>query len=74
MLPKEFPKWRTCHYYFTIWSEKTNDSSESVLEKVLKKIVREIRQNNDRDEKSSFIIIDAQSVKNMGCRAFPLLG
>src|SRR4029077_15865682 len=55
---------RTCHYYFTIWSEKTNDSSESMLEKVLKKIVREIRQNNDRDEKSSFIIIDAQSVKN----------
>jgi len=19
MLPKEFPKWRTCHYYFSIW-------------------------------------------------------
>ena len=64
MLPKEFPKWRTCHYYFTLWSEKVNDSSESILEKVLKKIVGEIRQNNDRDEKSSFIIIDAQSVKN----------
>jgi transposase len=37
MLPKEFPKWRTCHYYFTVWSEKANDSSESILEKVLKK-------------------------------------
>ncbi len=37
MLPKEFPKWRTCHYYFTVWSEKINDSSESILEKVLKK-------------------------------------
>ena len=64
MLPKEFPKWRTCHYYFTIWSEKINDFSESILEKVLKKIVGEIRQNNDRNEKSSFIIVDAQSVKN----------
>ena len=37
MLPKEFPKWRTCHYYFTLWIEKVNDSSESILEKVLKK-------------------------------------
>jgi transposase len=37
MLPKEFPKWRTCHYYFTIWSEKLKDSSESILEQVLKK-------------------------------------
>jgi transposase len=37
MLPKEFPKWRTCHHYFSIWSEKTTDS-DSVLEKVLKKI------------------------------------
>ena len=37
MLPKEFPKWRTCHYYFSVWSEKMNDQSESVLEKALKK-------------------------------------
>ena len=35
MLPKEFPKWRTCHYYFSIWSEKKNDNSISALEKVL---------------------------------------
>ena len=38
MLPKEFPKWRTCHYYFSIWGEKSNETSESVLEKSLKKI------------------------------------
>jgi transposase len=30
-------QWRTCHYYFTLWSGKVNDSSESILEKVLKK-------------------------------------
>lgn len=38
MLPKEFPKWRTCHYYFSVWSEKKNDTSVSTLEKILKKI------------------------------------
>lgn len=38
MLPNEFPKWRICHYYFTIWGEKSDDISESILEKCLKKI------------------------------------
>ena len=36
MLPKEFPKWRTCHYYFALWSEKVKDSSESILERVVR--------------------------------------
>ncbi len=40
MLPKDYPKWRTCHYYFSVWSEKKDDDSESSLEKVLKKISR----------------------------------
>ena len=40
MLPKEFPKWRTCHYYFSIWSEKVNNETESVLEKALKKTLQ----------------------------------
>ena len=38
MLPKEYPKWRTIHEYFLIWSEKKNSRAESILEKVLKKI------------------------------------
>ena len=37
MLPKDFPKWRSCYHYFVIWSKKVDDSSESILEKVLKK-------------------------------------
>lgn len=39
MLPKEFPKRRNCYDYFKKWSEKPNGSKESVLERVLKKIV-----------------------------------
>jgi transposase len=38
-LPKEYPKWKSVHYYFTIWSEK-NDENSSALEEVLKKINR----------------------------------
>ncbi|WP_405197619.1 IS5 family transposase [Wolbachia endosymbiont (group B) of Sphaerophoria taeniata] len=64
MLPKEFPKWRNCYDYFKKWSEKADANKESVLELVLKKNVGVVRQNNGRKEKTSFCIIDAQSVKN----------
>ena len=36
MLPKEYPKWELCYYYFKLWIQK-KDNSESVLERVLKK-------------------------------------
>ena len=35
MLPEEFPKWRTVHSYFAIWSEPRE--SGSLLEQALKK-------------------------------------
>ena len=39
MLPKDFPKWRSVHAYFQIWSER-KDESPSLLEQALKKIGR----------------------------------
>jgi ketosteroid isomerase-like protein len=39
MLPKDFPKWRSVHAYFQIWSEQVNDQP-SLLERALKKIGR----------------------------------
>jgi len=38
-LPHDFPKWRSVHAYFQIWSEK-KDEGPSILEQVLKKIGR----------------------------------
>jgi hypothetical protein len=37
MLPSDFPKWRSVHSYFEIWSEE-NDEEQSILEQILKKI------------------------------------
>ena len=37
MLPEGFPKWRSVHAYFQIWSTQKNDQP-SILEQVLKKI------------------------------------
>jgi transposase len=39
MLPKDFPKWRSVHAYFQIWSERVDDQP-SLLEQALKKISR----------------------------------
>ncbi|MFT4313661.1 MAG: IS5 family transposase [Wolbachia pipientis] len=64
MLPKDFPKWRSCYDYLKKWSEKSSEGTESILERVLKKLVGEVRIGNGRKEKTSFCIIDAQSVKN----------
>lgn len=39
MLPKDFPKWRSVHAYFQIWSERP-EGQPSLLEQALKKIGR----------------------------------
>ena len=39
-LPSDFPKWRSVHAYFQIWSEQPNKKEKSLLEKILKKIGR----------------------------------
>ena len=37
MLPSEFPKKSTVHYYFKLWSEKPSATEPSLLEQALKK-------------------------------------
>ena len=37
MLPSDFPKWRSVHAYFQIWSTQINNEP-SILEQALKKI------------------------------------
>ena len=64
MLPADFPDWRTCYKYFRQWSERPSPEKESILEQVLKKLVGEARQNNGRTERTSFCIVDTQSVRN----------
>ena len=64
MLPADFPDWRTCYKYFRQWSERPDPAKYSILEQVLKKSVDAARQSNGRKERTSFCIVDSQSVKN----------
>lgn len=63
LLPSNFPKWQLVYMYFKIWSERKG-KKPSILEIALKKIVQETRVKNNKKPKTSFGIIDAQSVKN----------
>jgi len=63
MVPKDFPKWRTVHAYFQIWSQK-QENGLSFLEEALKKMVTHLRNKAARQAQTSMIIVDAQSVKN----------
>jgi transposase len=63
MMPAEFPKWVTVYAYLAKWS-KPDQQGVSALERALKKSVGEAREKLGRSATTSFIIVDAQSVKN----------
>ena len=63
MLPSDYPKWQSVYYYFRVWSEK-DETGISVLDKVLQKLVKQIRNEDLRRDKTAFGIVDAQSVQN----------
>ena len=63
MIPGGFPKWYTVYSYFTKSSQPDPDGT-SVLERALKKSVGEAREKPGRNAMTSFLIVDAQSVKN----------
>ena len=66
MIPADFPDWRTCYKYFRQWSERPNPQEDSILERVLKKLVGAARQSNGRSGQTGFCIVDSRSVKNTG--------
>ena len=51
------------YYYFRVWSKK-DKTGVSVLDKVLHKLVKQIRNEDLRQDKTTLGIVDAQSVQN----------
>lgn len=56
LLPSDFPKWRTVHHYFALWSEKP-EKCDSLLELALKNQVGEARVKQDRVSSGIFWLI-----------------
>jgi len=64
MIPSDFPKKDTVYYYFKLWKEKPSEDALSLLEQALKNVVGVVRTNSGRNALTTFLIVDAQSVKN----------
>ena len=65
MLPSDFPKWSTCYSYFRKWSQRRDEGKlSSILEDVLQEMVSCARLSLGREEQTTFLVIDSQSVKN----------
>jgi len=70
MLPSDFPKWVTVYSYFRQWKSKPDIAANetkntlSLLEILLYEQVEACRQSDGRPAKTTFGIVDAQSVKN----------
>ena len=64
MLPKDYPPYHTVYTYFRQWGAKPFLDEPSLLEKILYEKVASYRVSDEREEKTSLLIVDAQSVKN----------
>ena len=56
MLPSDYPKWQSVYYHFRVWSEK-DETGVSILDKVLQKLVKQIRNEDSRRDKTTFGIV-----------------
>ncbi|WP_432648633.1 IS5 family transposase [Lactiplantibacillus plantarum] len=63
-LPHVFPKWQTVYTYFAMWSKPLDDTEYSLIDLLLKKFVARERLRMGRSVRTSFVILDAQTVKN----------
>ncbi len=52
------------YQHFKLWKEKSCEDKPSLLEKALKNVVGAVRISNGCSEKTTFWVIDAQSIKN----------
>ncbi|WP_225421036.1 IS5 family transposase [Lacticaseibacillus paracasei] len=62
-LPHDFPEWHTVYRYYDMWRDKPDPTADSLLERPLKKTVASYRFAQGRSARTSFVIVDAQSVK-----------
>ena len=64
MLPSDYPKWQSVYYHFRVWSEK-DETGVSILDKVLKKLVKQIRNEDLRQPAKDLSSIKIQEGMNI---------
>ena len=64
-LPQDFPKWNIVYYYYPIWSVAGPNGETSVFERILREPVISQRVICGREIKTTMVIVEAKSVKNV---------
>lgn len=62
-IPHDFPKWQSVRYHYDIWVAP-DKNGRSILDEVLRKLVESERENNNREPKTTMVIIDSKSTQN----------
>lgn len=62
-LPHDYPKWENCYYHFCKW-KKAEAHGETLLDRLLNKLVEEARVKEGRAGKTPMILVDSKSIKN----------
>ncbi len=62
-IPHDFPKWENVRYHYDSWT-KIDENGETLLDKVLRKLVEAERKSQGRDEKTTMVILDSKSIQN----------
>ena len=63
-LPHDFPKWNIVYHYYQIWSSAGKNGKESLLDKIMRKLVLAERVIDGREPETGMVIVDSKSVKN----------
>jgi transposase len=62
-IPHDFPKWQNCYYHFLIW-KKEDETGETLIDRLLRRLVISVRNDDCRTDKTTMIIVDSMSVQN----------
>ena len=62
-LPHDYPNWQNVRYHYDIWS-KPDKNGISLIDRILRKLVKMQRRENERSSKTTMIIVDSKSIQN----------
>ncbi len=62
MLPRDFPKWRSVHSYYQIWTERVNDEP-SIFERALKKRSMDFEKLMAERNSHHFVLLMPKALK-----------
>lgn len=62
-IPHDYPNWQNVRYHYDIWT-KEDEEGVSLLDQILRKLVKMERKENGHEAKTTMLIVDSKSIQN----------